>query len=145
MNPAQKMPRHRKLRRCQAGFSLLEVLVAFSIMMLSLGALYQAAGGSIRNLATSERQTHAILLAQSLLSLHQAVPPGGLSASGSSGRGFEWGLSAVPAVNAQADPDGASWPLYRLDVEVAWQDGDRRRRYALATLLPEAVPKRAGQ
>ena len=145
MNPAWKRSRRRARRRCQAGFSLLEVLVAFSIMMLSLGALYQAAGGSVRNLATSERQTHAILLAESLLSLHQAVPPGGLSASGSSGRGFEWGLSAVPAVNAQADPDGASWPLYRLDVEVAWQDGDRRRRYALATLLPEAVPKRARQ
>jgi general secretion pathway protein I len=138
---APKIPRHRKPRRCEAGFSLLEVLVAFSIMMLSLGVLYQAAGGSVRNLATSERQTHAILLAQSLLSLHQAVPPGGLSASGSSEKAFDWVLSAVPAVGVQADPERASWPLYRLDVEVAWQDGERRRRYAVATLLPEAVPE----
>lgn len=139
MNRPPRMP-----RRPARGFSLLEVLVAFSIMMLSLGALYHAAGGSIRHLATAERQTHAILLARSLISQHQAVPPGGLAARGSSAGGFDWVVNAVPSEDAGAGAgEEAPWPLYRLDVEVAWQDGERRRRYALATLLPEVVPRAA--
>ena len=128
------------MARCQTrqrGFSLLEVLVAFSIMMLSLGVLYQAAGGSVRNLALAERQTHAILLAQSLLDRHQAVPPGGLSVDGVASGGFDWTLEAVAETAAADDPGDDSWALYRVEIEVAWQDGERRRRYALATLLPE--------
>ena len=130
------------MARCQTrqrGFSLLEVLVAFSIMMLSLGVLYQAAGGSVRNLALAERQTHAILLAQSLLDRHQAVPPGGLSVDGVASGGFDWTLEAVAETAAADDPGDDSWALYRVEIEVAWQDGERRRRYALATLLPELV------
>lgn len=131
------MPRCRARQR---GFSLLEVLIAFSIMALSLGVLYQAAGGSVRNLALAERQTHAILLAQSLLDLHQGVPPGGLSVDGVASGGFDWTLDAVPATVSAEDPGDDTWALYRVDIEVAWQDGERRRRYALATLLPELAP-----
>ncbi len=131
------MPRCRARQR---GFSLLEVLVAFSIMALSLGVLYQAAGGSIRNLAVAERQTHAILLALSLLDLHQGVPAGGLSVDGAAAGGFDWTFDAVPATALADDPGDDSWALYRVDIEVAWQDGERRRRYALATLLPELAP-----
>ena len=37
--------------RGQTGFSLLEILVAFSIMAISLGLLYRVSGGSVRNVS----------------------------------------------------------------------------------------------
>ena len=50
------------LRSRMRGMSLLELLVAFSILSLSLGVLYKAIGGSARNVADAERYQRAVLL-----------------------------------------------------------------------------------
>jgi general secretion pathway protein I len=51
----------------QRGFSLLEILVAFSILALSLGVLMQIFSGSLRNADVTRDQAQAVALAQSLL------------------------------------------------------------------------------
>jgi len=55
------------MRRKQRGFSLLEILVAFSILALSLGVLMQIFSGSLRNTEVTHDQAQAVMLAQSLL------------------------------------------------------------------------------
>ena len=57
----------------QHGFTLLEVLVAFAIMALSVGLLYQALGSNARQTADTTAREHAALLAESLLAMHETV------------------------------------------------------------------------
>ena len=51
------------------GFSLLEMVVAISILGLTLGALYQAVSGATRNVRTDEKYAYGVELARSLLAL----------------------------------------------------------------------------
>lgn len=122
----------------QRGFSLLEVLVALAIMAMSLGALYHAAGGSVRGVQVSERRAEAALLAAALLDSRDTIPPGGLQESGAQGDRFSWVLTATPfPTGHEADP---GWPLYRVLAVVAWEEGGERVEFALASLLPERRP-----
>ncbi|WP_418647483.1 PulJ/GspJ family protein [Thauera butanivorans] len=116
--------------RRSAGFSLLEVLVAVGIMALSLGALYQAAGGSVRSVQRADQRTQALLLAQSLLDAYGTVPPGGLNAAGEEA-GLRWQIVSTPYPTAFEQPPG--WPLHHVHITVGWGQGGS---VSLATLLP---------
>jgi len=132
-------------RRPQHGFSLLEVLVALAILAMSLGVLYQAAGGSVRNVQTVEHRMRAILLAQSLLQMYDRIPPGGGVEQGVSRAGFDWSLTALPypapgQANASASVTTEPWPLYRVEAAVFWRDGARQGEFRLARILPDRPP-----
>lgn len=120
--------------RRQHGLSLLEVLVALVIMALSLGALYDAVGGSVRAVIESERRVRAATFAQSLLEAHEVVEPGGMSVQGRVDD-YQWTLDAVPFPTGWETTPG--WRLYRVIAVVAWGDGEPRRAVTLSTLLPE--------
>ena len=128
----------RAMKRCQRGFTLLELLVAFAIMGISLGMLYRATGSSARNVGEIERITQASELAESLLALHDALPPGGWNEVGRSG-GFAWSARSAPyPTSAAANPVVA--PLYEIALTVEWDDNGQRRSIDLATLRPERKP-----
>lgn len=115
----------------QCGFSLLELLVAFSIMAMSLAALYHAVGTSVRGFSAAERHVKAALLAESLLALHDVVPAEGVQLTGTQGADFAWALSSAPA---QLSIEHPAWELHRVEVEVCWDDRGRARCFRLATL-----------
>jgi general secretion pathway protein I len=125
-------------RRGQRGFSLLEVVVAFAILALSLGALYQSAGGSVRGLHEVERRSAAVMLGRSLLELYDSVPEGGVVRDGRTGSGGFWRITAVPEPVAA---EGDVWPLYRVEVEVWAGEADRAPAFRVATLRPEREPE----
>ena len=129
------MIRTRAIR--QRGFSLLELIVAFVIMAFSLAMLYQASGGTVRNLGDTEQQLRASILAQSILNSRDGVPQAGWNEAGESA-GLGWRVSSLPfatdVTNSRAPP------LQQVQIVVGWTDRRGARQLELSTLLPQFKP-----
>ncbi len=126
------MARHR-----QCGFSLLEVLVAFSVLALSLGVLMQTFSLSSRNIGISADYAKALALAESKLDevgdlIAIAEPAAGEALEGA----FSWRLDSVPMASDYAGPSAVV--PYRVTVVVEWGPPGQRRNLSLETIKLEA-------
>lgn len=123
----------------QRGFSLLEVLVAFSILALSLGVLLRIFSGAIANADTARDRERALVIAQSLLASASAEAPQTIGKrSGVYPDGFEWHIDVRPAGEEAVGRRIASpvVELWEIRVSVAWTNGLRhdKQTLMLATL-----------
>lgn len=134
-------------RSHEAGFSLLEVLVAFSILALSLGVLMQIFSGSLRNADVAHDQAQAVVIAQSLLAAAGVDSP--LAAgetTGEVGGKFRWSLLAQPYMDDLAAPvalqPGQARPLdlWEVRVDVRWGEATSVRAFGLSSLRVQAPP-----
>jgi general secretion pathway protein I len=120
-----------------AGFSLLEMVVAISILALALGALYQAAGGATRNVRVDEKYAYGVELARSLLADNGSVPASGVNATGEADGGFDWYVTTLPIATGR----GSIVPvLHEIEVGVSWSDGGKRREVVLNSVVEGYVP-----
>mgnify|MGYP003671093893 FL=1 len=120
-----------------AGFSLLEMVVAISILAFALGTLYQAAGGATRNVRVDEKYAYGVELARSLLADNGSVPASGVNATGETDGGFDWYVTTLPI----AVGGGSTVPvLHEIKVGVSWNDGGKRREVVLNSVVEGYVP-----
>jgi general secretion pathway protein I len=119
----------------QCGMSLLELLVALSIMAMAIGVLYRALGASVQNAGMLHEQQKALMLGQSLLAAKDAIAETGWNEAGESA-GFEWQVRTSPVGIAQP---GVT-PLHSVVIYVRWGDGGRIRSIELQTLRPQRNP-----
>jgi general secretion pathway protein I len=135
----------------QRGFSLLEVLVAFAILALTLGVLLNIFSRASRSAILSAQYSQAAALAESKLAAIGTEFP--LAEGGSSGEpenGFAWEINVFPVEFTTDEPAApelateASVTPYQLTATVLWREGERVRRLTFATVrlgaAADAVP-----
>lgn len=136
-DPLGEPPKQPHNRSIQKGFSLLEMLVAFSIMALSLGMLYKVSGNNVRLVAIAAQQDQASALAESLLNTMDLVPEAGRQQAGESA-GYQWALRSAPYAGGATELQAAK--LQQIWVSVTWIENNLQRRIELTTLLPQRKP-----
>lgn len=130
--------------RRDAGFTLIETLVALAILSIALGVLLAVFGDGIRRQGRAEQLAMATLQAQSLLArVGVDIPLRTGVATGTLPKGLHWRLHMDHYGNVG---DRKAWPseAYQVVVEVSSGDGSRSEPLVrLATL--RLGPKEPGK
>lgn len=119
------------------GFTLLEVLVAFVIAALALGALSQGAAGGLRSARVSGHYQEALSRARSRLAGLGTPAPG--EQGGDDGGGFSWQVRVASLATAARAREGIDpmrpgrAVLLGVTVRISWRMDGGEREVALAT------------
>jgi general secretion pathway protein I len=117
----------------EAGFTLVEVIVALAMLSLGLGVVLDLISSSLNRTSSARRMAEAGSLAQSLLAEPGVMfPIKAEQRDGAYAGGFRWHLIMRPYDDAGA-PSGVV-ALYRISAEIEWDEGTATRSYALTTL-----------
>lgn len=115
----------------QGGFTLVEVLVAFAVLSLTVVVAVQGFAQGLRLLKLSGDHQHAILIADQ--KAREVVVPKEGREEGTEGA-FAWARTTRPLPAPELEVPGRTprWRVYEIDVQVAWGDG--RRAVGITTL-----------
>ena len=115
------------------GFTLIEVLVAFAVATLVLGALYEVYATGLRSGTNAEKYSAAVLLAESGL---DALASGPLAPVDTTDRfgAYERRISVRMRPDLASAAARPAVVPYEIEVRVAWRDGIRERAVSLSTV-----------
>jgi len=129
----------RRALRSEAGFTLLEVLVAFTILCVAVIAVIQGFAQGLRLLRAAGDQQMAVLIADQ--KAREVITPVEGREGGNEG-GFDWQrtISVVSAPDLTRTPASAKWHVFQIDVTVRWGDKRRLEVVTLRTSAEKAPP-----
>ena len=122
-------------RSCR-GFSLLEVLVAFTILAMLLAALFQVFSAGLHAARSGDRYTRATVIAQSQIAALGVESPlqEGIT-SGTTDDDYHWRVTVRVYADEQLPETGLTLQPLAVDVEVFWEEGGAPRTVTLTSML----------
>jgi general secretion pathway protein I len=129
------------------GFTLIEVLVAFAILALTLAALMQVFAAGLRSSDAVDRHLMATMLARSVMDdLGAEIPIAAGERSGEIEQGYRWTVRIQPSatIPSVAIAEWMQTP-YEIQVEVTWNDRPIMRLTTLRVVAePTSMPNATG-
>lgn len=125
----------RRKAKGQEGFTLIEVLVAFAILAVSLGVLAHILSSGLRGGQVADAYSTATMLAQSKLATigtQESLVAG--ETAGSFDDQYRWRVDVRPHVEDQTSQFEPLIDAYEVVVTVAWDGSSGPRSVSLATL-----------
>jgi len=126
------------------GFTLLEILVAFTVMALVVAVLMRVFSGGLQGIGLAENYARATSVAESkLAAVGSEIPlqPGDLS--GTDADKYQWRITIQP-FEEDKDPAQAQLgqpqavmrvQLFQVAVQVSWSEFGKERQVALNTMM----------
>ena len=111
------------------GFTLIEVLVAFTILAVSVGTLLVAFSGGLRSSSLTRDYTQAVIIAESRLAETGTVQESSYKQEGVDGK-FGWKKIIEPL---DRETEGI-WQLYQVTVLVNWENFNGKRSLEIGSL-----------
>ena len=126
----------RARAKWSAGFTLLEVLVAFAILSVAVVAVIQGFAQGLRLLKVAGDHQRAALLADQ--KAREVINPVQAHDTGQEG-GFDWerSVTIVTAPDLERTPASRKWHVYQIDVKVRWGDTRGVQVVTLRTLAEQ--------
>ena len=139
IGPAPARGGPRPARR-EAGFTLIEVVVAFVLLSMVLATGFELFTTGMRRAIDLEERAQALAVAQSRLAaagVEQAVKEGTSAGQTDDGK-YRWTLTITRSEEGAPDanqPLQTAYGLYRIETVVSWRGADERdHTFSLATL-----------
>ncbi len=124
------MMHNETVNRKHQGFSLLEVLVALSLLAMLLGGLMRVSSVTLNTVAVTENYQLAVLVANSILAEIEASNSAiDQYKTGSVDKNFRWQANVTPYYEGNDQP-GMVQP-YKISVQVEWGAGERVRHVTI--------------
>ncbi|MBT8069427.1 MAG: prepilin-type N-terminal cleavage/methylation domain-containing protein [Gammaproteobacteria bacterium] len=133
-------------RQSSQGFTLLEVMLAFVIFALSFATVLEIVAGSMRSVRRASDDTEVALFVQSIVDLVGNEIPIEEGQYGGTGMDrYEWQLELTlyaasdddvseAAVNTVELAELSGIELYRVDLYIDWESGNRQRDMHFSTI-----------
>lgn len=122
--------------KTQQGFSLIEVLVAFSIFAMSLGVIFQIYSTGARSTILSDEYTRAVIIAQSKLAgigIEETQENG--ESNGIENDKYQWITRLHPTEDDDSELEINFGLVKRhVEVEIRWQSRGKSRSIKLNTI-----------
>ena len=123
------------------GFSLLEVLVAVTVLGILLGTIITLYSGAMKSLRVSQEVSHALQLAKNGMEealLMKPLETG--QEKGSFTGGFDWEKTIQPTILTEeemAEEEDKTFPfkLYDIEFKVRWDSGGKERGTSLKSKI----------
>lgn len=123
----------------QSGFTLLETLVALTILAISLGVIYQIFGTSMRNMQYSKDYSYARMLAESKLSeIGKGIPVIEGAFEGDFNDKYYWFMDVDPIDSLS---NNNSINKYKINFKVLWESNRREQSIEILTYRLSPVGK----